>query len=192
MRVSNVTADAQPGVAITPYELERASVAEVTAAVASLAPAGAAGAPTARIRLVFTQYDKVNAFARAMLIGRGQIKIDADAYFVDDATDQPLGKYQVSKQFAFGGIYGGSTSVEDVEKGFAKSVADILKLTASSSLAAEHKRKRPQAKARGRRLVRSCDQARVSMPLPFSRSTSSPASNISRTMSQPPTNSPLT
>jgi hypothetical protein len=83
--------------------------------MAGLAPAGAAGAPTARIRLVFTQYDKGNAFARAMLIGLGQIKIDPGAYFVDDATDQPPGKHQVSKQFAVGGIYGGSTSLEDVE-----------------------------------------------------------------------------
>jgi hypothetical protein len=46
-----------------------------------------------------------------MLIGLGRIKIDADAYFVDDATDQPPGKYQVSKQLAVGGIYGGSTSL---------------------------------------------------------------------------------
>jgi hypothetical protein len=111
MRVFNVTAENATGRRHSVLRARARIVAEVTAAVAGLAPAGAAGAPTARIRLVFTQHDKGNAFARAMLIGLGQIKIDADAYFVDDATDLPPGKYQVSKR----GICGGSTSLEDVE-----------------------------------------------------------------------------
>jgi hypothetical protein len=131
LRVSDVTAEAQPGVTMASYELDRivSKVKSVLPAVSGSGapPASTGAAPMAKIRMVFTQYDKGNAFARFMLIGTGQIKIDADVYFVDDATGQQIGKYQVSKQFAFGGIYGGSTSVEDVEDGFAKSVAEILK-----------------------------------------------------------------
>jgi len=33
----------------------------------------------------------------------------------------------VSKQFAFGGVYGASTKIEDVEEGFTRSVAEILR-----------------------------------------------------------------
>jgi hypothetical protein len=83
--------------------------------------------PTTKIKIIFTQYDKGNAVARFLLAGLGQIHMDADVIFIDGATGAQLGRYQVSKQFAFGGIYGGSTSIEDVEVGFAKSVAEILK-----------------------------------------------------------------
>jgi hypothetical protein len=33
----------------------------------------------------------------------------------------------ISKTFAFGGMYGGITNIHDVEKGFAKSVADAIR-----------------------------------------------------------------
>jgi hypothetical protein len=131
-RVSDVSAEAQPGVTMASYDLERI-VARVKGALATEVPqsvtvAGPAEGPrTMKIKLVFTQYDKGNAFARFMLAGLGQIHVDADVIFVDGTSGEQIGKYQISKQFAFGGIYGGSTSIEDVEEGFAKSVAEILK-----------------------------------------------------------------
>jgi hypothetical protein len=59
--------------------------------------------------------------------GLGQIHIDADVWVFDAATNESLGQYKVSKDFAFGGLYGLMTNIEDVEKGFARSVADIFK-----------------------------------------------------------------
>jgi Domain of unknown function (DUF4410) len=128
----DVTAEAQTGVVMQPYELERiVSLVKADLATAgtpaAVQPAAAAADPPAKIKLVFTQYDKGSAFARFMLAGLGQIKIDADVIFLDATTGQQLGKYQVSKDFAFGGVYGGSTTIEDVEQGFAKSVAAIVK-----------------------------------------------------------------
>ncbi|HUK00207.1 MAG TPA: DUF4410 domain-containing protein [Stellaceae bacterium] len=132
IHVLDVTAEAQPGVVMQPYELERiVSFVKADLTVAdthgAAQPAAAAADPPAKVKLVFTQYDKGSAFERFMLAGLGQIKIDADVIFLDANTGQQLGKYQVSKDFAFGGVYGGSTTIEDVEQGFAKSVAAIVK-----------------------------------------------------------------
>lgn len=73
-----------------------------------------------------TRYDKGNAFARFMLAGLGQVHIDAKVTLKDHAKDAVLGEYDVNKTFAWGGIYGGSTRIEDVEAGFAEGVAAVI------------------------------------------------------------------
>jgi hypothetical protein len=45
----------------------------------------------------------------------------------DPASSQELGRYSVTKTFAWGGIYGAVTKTDDVEEGFAQSVADGLR-----------------------------------------------------------------
>jgi len=79
------------------------------------------------VKMVFTEYDTGNAFARFMLAGLGQIRIGANVFLVEPASDRTVGEFEVSKDFAFGGIYGGATRIEDVEDGFARSVAAIFK-----------------------------------------------------------------
>lgn len=73
-----------------------------------------------------TKYDEGNAFARFMLAGLGQMHIDAIVALSDLRTDEELGKYEVAKTFAWGGIYGGSTGIRNIEDGFAKAVAASL------------------------------------------------------------------
>jgi Domain of unknown function (DUF4410) len=130
-KVIDVSGEAQNGVEMAPREIERV-VARVKTELAGLSSQGivVAGSPeqlpTTKVKIIFTEYDKGSAVARFLVAGLGQIHIDADVVFIDGATGTQLGRYQVSKQFAFGGIYGGSTSIEDVEVGFAKSVAEIL------------------------------------------------------------------
>ncbi|MDB5363212.1 MAG: hypothetical protein JWO51_4509 [Rhodospirillales bacterium] len=128
LHTSDVTAEAKPGLTVASYDIDRIiqNVKAELAKVELARPQGAAGS-TAKIKLILTEYDKGNAFARAMMAGLGQIKIDADVIFIDDATGGEIARYKVSKDFAFGGIYGASTGMEDVEQGFAKSVAEILK-----------------------------------------------------------------
>jgi hypothetical protein len=70
-----------------------------------------------------TKYDKGNAFARFMLAGLGAMHINADILLNDLSTKQCLGKTECNKTFAWGGLYGGSTRIEDIEEGFAKAVA---------------------------------------------------------------------
>jgi hypothetical protein len=61
-----------------------------------------------------------------MLAGLGQIHIEADVSMIDTQGGATLGTWQVSKTFAFGGLYGGTTNIRDVERGFARSVAEVM------------------------------------------------------------------
>ena len=73
-----------------------------------------------------TRYDEGSAFARAMLAGLGQIQIDGKVSLRDRAQDALLGEYEVNKTFAWGGVYGASTTIRDVEEGFAQGVATLI------------------------------------------------------------------
>jgi len=79
-----------------------------------------------KMQIHFTRFDRGNAFARAMLMGLGQIVIEADVSLID-SSGKTVGVYKVSKDFALGGLAGATTTVDDVEDGFAKSVAAIIK-----------------------------------------------------------------
>ncbi|HUN51315.1 MAG TPA: DUF4410 domain-containing protein [Candidatus Sulfotelmatobacter sp.] len=132
LQISDITAEAKPGVVMTSFELTRI-VERVRAEIgaqfptvlvdASTAPSGG----TCKMQILFSQYDRGNSFARFMIAGAGQIHIDADVLLIDAQSGQLLAKYQVSKQFAFGGVYGASTKIEDVEEGSTRSVAEILR-----------------------------------------------------------------
>lgn len=76
--------------------------------------------------LQITEYDQGNAFLRFMLAGLGQIHIDGNLTLTDRDKTEQIGKYELSKTFAWGGIYGMSTRIEDVEEGFAEAVVEIL------------------------------------------------------------------
>ena len=71
-------------------------------------------------------YEKGNAFARAMLAGLGQMHIDAEIGLSDTQTNERLAAYEVNKRFAWGGLYGGVTRIEDIEDGFAQAVVDAI------------------------------------------------------------------
>jgi hypothetical protein len=70
-----------------------------------------------------TRYDEGNAFARAMLAGLGQMHIDATVTLSDYQTNEEFAKYEVTKTFAWGGVYGAVTGIKDIQDGFAKAVA---------------------------------------------------------------------
>jgi hypothetical protein len=129
--VTQVVSEAGKGVAMTPAELDKMSamvLAQIKAGDGSAVvdPNTQTTPPSMKIKMVFTQYDGGSAFARAMLIGLGQIHIDADVLFIDSATGSTVGNYKVSKDFSLGGIGGAFTSIDDVQVGFAKSVAAII------------------------------------------------------------------
>jgi hypothetical protein len=131
LKITDITDEAAPGVVVPSYDLDRILQrvkAEVSATHPELLNAQGAseGTSATKIKVVITQYDEGNRFARFMLIGLGQIYLDGDVVFLDAASGQEIARYKVSKNFAFGGMYGGITGMEDVEKGFAKSVAAIL------------------------------------------------------------------
>jgi hypothetical protein len=131
-RIGEVSADAGRGVEMTREELDRIShrvQTEIAGAYPGrmVIPGNPPPPGGVNVKLVFTEYDTGNAFARLMLAGLGQIKIAANVILVEPASNQTVGEFEVSKQFAFGGLYGGFTGVEDVEDGFARSVVAIFK-----------------------------------------------------------------
>jgi hypothetical protein len=75
------------------------------------------------VELVLTRYEKGNAFARAMLAGLGQIHIDGDVTMYALPDHSKVGEFHLKKTFAWGGIYGSSTTMEDIETTFADGVA---------------------------------------------------------------------
>jgi hypothetical protein len=84
-------------------------------------PAADTRALRAKVNIV--KYDRGNAFARAMLAGLGQMHINAEVTLTDYASTDELFRTEVSKTFAWGGLYGGTTQITDIEEGFAKAVA---------------------------------------------------------------------
>ncbi len=128
LKISDVTAEAAPGVEMTQYDLDRITgklKGELSLRAARIMAAEGDALDATTMKVVFRKYDAGNAFARAMLAGLGQIRIEADVLLID-AAGTTVGQYQVSKAFAFGGIYGAATSIEDVEVGFVKSVVEIV------------------------------------------------------------------
>ena len=79
-----------------------------------------------QVKIGFTRYEEGSGLARFMLMGLGQIRIDADVALVDPATQAVLGTYFVTKTVAWGGVSGGATTIRDVETGFADAVADVV------------------------------------------------------------------
>ena len=78
------------------------------------------------IPVLVTRYDKGNAFARFMLAGLGQIHIDGKVSVLLLPDRKKVAEFDIDKTFAWGGIYGGVTSIEDVEQGFAEGVAKAV------------------------------------------------------------------
>ena len=81
---------------------------------------------TLQASIAIKRYDEGSAFARFMLAGLGQIHIDADVILSDLTTKDKLAQYEVTKTFAWGGIYGAATGIKDAEVGFCKAVADSI------------------------------------------------------------------
>ncbi|HEY4941497.1 MAG TPA: DUF4410 domain-containing protein [Rhizomicrobium sp.] len=126
LRLSDITADADAGVKMSDGDFGLIAQ-KVRTYIQAQSPSVFAGGPGAlKMKIHFTKFDRGSAFARAMLIGLGQIVIEATVT-LEDTTGRPVAEYKVAKDFAIGGVIGATTSVEDVEEGFAKSVAEVVK-----------------------------------------------------------------
>jgi hypothetical protein len=78
------------------------------------------------VEVNLTRYDKGNAFARAMLAGLGQIHIEGHVSLWQLPEHTALGGFDIKKTFAWGGIYGASTTIEDIERAFADGIASAV------------------------------------------------------------------
>jgi hypothetical protein len=78
------------------------------------------------VDVTLTQFDKGNAFARAMLAGLGQIHIDGVVRLYEMPEKKKVSEFAIKKTFSWGGMYGASTSMEDIETTFADGIAATL------------------------------------------------------------------
>lgn len=72
----------------------------------------------------FTIYDEGSRFARFMLAGLGSMQIHADVEIKDAMSGNILSGGEAGKTFAWGGVYGAVTGIEDLETDFAKEVVN--------------------------------------------------------------------
>jgi hypothetical protein len=74
------------------------------------------------LNLKLTVYDEGNRFARFRLAGLGSMQIHAQVEVIEGESARVLTAGEAGKTFAWGGIYGAATGIEDIEKDFAKEV----------------------------------------------------------------------
>ena len=124
---SSIAVEAGKGVVMADFEKARVTerIKMKLAEKEALNPA-AADPHSYQVDVTITRYEKGNAFARAMLAGLGQIHIDADVKVYAMPAHDSVEAFTVQKTFAWGGIYGSSTTMEDIEQTFAESVANAL------------------------------------------------------------------
>jgi len=125
-RVS-VQLNAQPGVAITAHEQERLR-GKIEAKINGKKANNPSSRAPKNFETVVTlnKYDKGNQFARAMLTGLGQAKIQSQVQLYESSPRQKVGDFELNKTFAWGGLYGGFTGMEQIEDGFASGVAEAV------------------------------------------------------------------
>jgi hypothetical protein len=78
---------------------------------------------TMQVVLNISRYEKGNAFARAMLAGLGQIHLEGTISVYQMPDHVLLEDFDMQKTFAWGGIYGAATSIEQIEDTFTDGVA---------------------------------------------------------------------
>jgi hypothetical protein len=81
------------------------------------------------LRVKLTIYDEGNRFARFMLAGLGSMQIHAQVEIAESKSGNLLTSGEAGKTFAWGGVYGASVGIEDLEKDFAKEVVIGLRET---------------------------------------------------------------
>lgn len=121
---AEVAIDAPEGVKILPEE-ERRLAEKIKVKVDERKVTNLRGgeARSYEIYLHVTRYDRGNGFARFMMAGLGQIHIEGKIDVYQLPAHTLVGQFDLKKTFAWGGIYGATTSVEDIESTFADGVA---------------------------------------------------------------------
>jgi predicted component of type VI protein secretion system len=130
------------GVEMLPLEQQRV-LEQVQMKLATKQAANPAAEERAlKVEVHMTRYEKGNAFARAMLAGLGQIHVDASVRVLEATSDELIASFNIAKTFAWGGIYGAATGIEDVEGAFAEGIAAAL--TGQEDQSAKDKDKKPK------------------------------------------------
>ena len=88
---------------------------------------GDPGANDLLLNVKFTIYEEGNRFARFMLAGLGSMQLHADIEIKHAATGKLIYGGDAGKTFAWGGIYGAVTGMDELELGLAKEIVTGLR-----------------------------------------------------------------
>lgn len=122
-----VKIEADEGIVIEKFEKQRlARSIEDKVNMLKMNNLNAADPRKFELAVLITRYDKGDAFARAMMPGLGAIHIDGRVAIFALPARYKVADFDIDKTFAWGGLYGAATSMEDVEKGFAEGVAEAV------------------------------------------------------------------
>jgi hypothetical protein len=123
----NVGVNAADGVTMPDLERQRMTQLLQTALATkqSLNATGPSPLPY-QLDLQVTRYDEGSAVGRALLIGVGQIHLEGTVTLYTLPDHSQLEQFKVSKDFAFGGIYGATTTMADIEKALAEGIANTV------------------------------------------------------------------
>jgi hypothetical protein len=117
------TITADPGIRISAYEKDRFA-GQIVRAIRETARGSAKTPFSYVIQVHLTKYGRGSAVARAILAGLGEMHIEGDVSVLQ--SDVRIAQFRIEKTFAWGGIYGATTGIADVEKGFAQGVANAV------------------------------------------------------------------
>lgn len=123
-----VSAQVTAGSGVAMLDADRERLAQkIASKVRAAARARGAAGRSYEIAVTITRYDKGSAFARAMLAGLGQIHLDGVITVYQQASPRTkVGEFQLNKTFAWGGIYGMSTTMDTIEDTYADGVAQAV------------------------------------------------------------------
>jgi len=99
---------------------------QITQNVQSLAQP-AVGAPNRYDVVVnITRYSRGNFFARTLLPGNGQIRLEGTVTLYQMPKRVPVGEFIINKHFMIGGVYGASVNMNTIATAFAQAVAKTV------------------------------------------------------------------
>jgi len=122
-----VTLEANNDVVIERHERERLTDRILRQINTQKSESGTTGSQKSyAVDVVLSQYERGNAFARFMLAGLGQIHIEGNVTVYELPARTKVSAFEIEKTFAWGGYYGGSTRIDDVEPAFAEGIATAV------------------------------------------------------------------
>lgn len=86
-----------------------------------------AGAPNRyEVEVNITRYSGGNFFARTLLPGTGQIRIEGTVTLYQMPKHVPVGEFVINKHFMIGGLYGATVNIDTISSTFSQAVAKTL------------------------------------------------------------------
>lgn len=100
--------------------------AQITRDVQAMAQP-AAGAPNRYdVEVNITRYSGGNFFARTLLPGTGQIRMEGTVTVYQMPKRVPVGEFVINKHFMIGGLYGATVNIYTISNAFSQAVAKTL------------------------------------------------------------------